>query len=79
MPTTPEAPETLAELAWMEHESAREKLAFVDTESVEARAKRLQHARDVSRNIRLTMAFLRRMGWPSRWPRELMITHRGRE
>lgn len=71
-----DAPETLGELAWIDH---HEKLAHVDTESVAARALRLQHARDVSRNIRLTMGFLRGMGWPLRWPRELQITHRGRE
>lgn len=71
------APETLTELAWFEYESHRAER--VDTESVEQRTKRLQHARVVSRNIRTTMAYFRSMGWPNRWPRELMITHRGRE
>lgn len=73
-----EKPESVGELAWYEYESHRDKYT-VDTESVEQKAKRLQHARVVDRNIRTTMAFLRRMGWPDRWPRELLITHRGRE
>jgi len=68
------APETLGELAWFEYEEHK-----IDTESSAERARRMRHAHDVARNIRQTMAFLRTLGWPGRWPRELLITHRGRE
>lgn len=75
-----DAPETLAELAWFEYESHRDtSMGDISTETVEQRLQRLQHARVVARNIRQVMAVLRRMGWPGRWPRELLITHRGRE
>lgn len=68
-----DAPETLAELAWAE------KHTDLSTESAEARFKRLQRAHEIARNIRGVMAFLHTLGWPGRWPRELLITHRGRE
>lgn len=76
---TEDAPESLGELAWFEYESHRDNFAHVDTESSAERMVRLQRAREVSRNVRRTMAFLRTLGWPGRWPRELLITYRGRE
>lgn len=68
-----DAPETLTELAWAE------KHVDLSTESSEARYLRLGRAREIARNIRAVVAFLHTLGWPGRWPRELLITHRGRE
>lgn len=73
-------PETGAD--WSPEELSTGEAAWIAYESTEERAKRWQRAKylaEVRRNIRDVMAVLRRMGWPGRWPRELMLTHRGRE
>lgn len=71
-----DAPETLAEAAWQEFYEEHPPLETDQT----ARKRALHRKREaIARNIRGVVAVLRRMGWPNRWPRELMLTHRGRE
>lgn len=50
-----------------------------DTAPLAERTAATHRQREIARNIRDTLANLRTRGWPGKWPRELMITFKGRD
>lgn len=47
----------------------------------EVMRRREQHLRraQTQDRVRATLARMNERGWPNRWPRELLITHKGRD
>lgn len=50
-----------------------------DTAPLMERSALTLYRREVARTVRSVLASLRERGWPGKWPRELLITHKGRE